>query len=525
MKRTLAAITALLLAAPSASADEVQFGLRSLNEYESELTTTAGGEDDWIFTFGPTTRIVGERRRFNYEVEHFSGYQKYVDFGELDDWRHELRARFQYDISPRAQLQVVNSFQQLPQLRAGNVEDAAVDEEEQVPTLNLQNGTVLTNVFSTTLTLVPLPRLVSTSQVAIIYREFEDPSLNAQNTVSTTLFNQLSYQLNEAHALGFGGRWSTRDFETGDLQGDRDANTQTYEAFAHWVWNLDERSTFTGRVGPAWTVDDIDPAMFPTTIRRYPVAIFNIFGQPTGFVRDPNTCPPENARPGGFLLTDECFPVFIQPFGTGFELGFTGPELETLLGLETMVDVDQPDERGQADVNVFFSFTLDRRWDRLLLSATFSRSDSQTQSLGAATVVNSVYANARYDITSRLQLQATFRFSRRQSDVERELVGLIISDMSEVILDIPAPAGGVLGFPIVGTTTEDRSFEQTQDSYNLRVRLSRQIGRYSSAFVGVNLRRQDTELDGVIDSQDFTGETESWQFQMGFTWRFRPIRF
>jgi len=508
MKHTLALTLALAFAAPSALADQVQFGLRSLNEYDSEVTVFDGGQDDLIFTFGPTTRIEGERRRFNYEIEHYSGYQKYVEFGELDDWRHELRARAQYDISPRAQIQVSNNFQQLPQLRAGNVEDAVVDDETTVPTL----------------TLLPLPRLVSTSQVSVIYREFDNPTLNAQNTVSTTVFNQLSYQLSEAHALGLGGRWSTRDFETGTLGEERDANTQTYEAFAHWVWSLDERSTLTGRVGPAWTVDDIEPAMFPTTVLRYPTRIDLSTGMLTGFVVDPTTCPPEDARPGGFLLSPDCTRLVQDP-ATGFEDGFTGPELDALLGLETMVDVEQPDDRGQADVNVFFSFTLDRRWDRLLLSATFSRSDSQTQSLGAATVVNSVFANARYDITSRLQLQATFRFSRRTSDVEREIPRLVISDTLQLIPEIPAPPPGVMGAPIIDSVTEDASFEQTQDSYNLRVRLSRDIGRYSSAFVGVNLRRQETELDGVIDTQDFLGETESWQVQMGFTWRFRPIRF
>jgi hypothetical protein len=543
MKRTLAITLALLGAAPAAVAEELQFGWRTLVEYDSEVVSQGGGQDDLIFTNGPVTRLSGEHRRFDYEIEHYSGYEKYVWLDELDEWRHQLSTRARFDLSPRARIEMTNNFQQLPQLRTGTIDDVAIGETVGDDPSRFDTGTITTNVFTTSLTTAPLPRLVTTSQVAVIYREFENPGLNSQNTVSTTLLNQALYRWNESHSFGSGIRYSTRDFQIGDAEtadpdDTIDANTQTWETYGIWNWQIDARTSFSARFGPAWSSDDIDEPEPQTEFPTYPFFITPIPGDPSltprGFLRDPNNCPPENARPGlgGVILTGDCIPAFNQPFGTGLsgtfgeDVGIQGAQLDALQDLTIMLPVPEIEDAGDNQANLFFSFTLAHDFDRTNVAASWIRSDSQTQSLGSNTVVDTFLLNSRYHVSPRMRFNASFRFTRRFSDVEQERRFLLFSTTPEPIPAASLPGfDPVLGFPTLELVVEDASFEQTRDSYSLRFQLSRDWGRWSSAFVSLALRRQETELDSELDFLDVSATSESFLIQMGFTYRFQPIRF
>ncbi|MBW2315956.1 MAG: hypothetical protein JRH10_17435, partial [Deltaproteobacteria bacterium] len=152
MKRILLTTIALLFAASPAAADELQFGWRSLVEYDSELTTRGGGQDDFIFTNGPVTRLEGAHRKVNYTFEHFTAYEKYVNLTELDGFRHEVRGTLRYQLSPRVRFDFSNSFQSLPTLRdsARGEQDPAIDEGDT--RLNIDTGTILSNVLTASMT-------------------------------------------------------------------------------------------------------------------------------------------------------------------------------------------------------------------------------------------------------------------------------------------------------------------------------------------------------------------------------------
>ena len=500
MKRNLVLTIALLLAAPPAPAEELQLGWRTLLEYDSELLAQNGGQGDLISTFGPVVKLNGEYRRFNYQIENYSAFEKYAKFSQLDDFRTELQARGRYQISPRAFVNVTENFSSLPILRNGaanSVDTLPADPSE--PTLNLSTGNLLTNTVTASLTVIPTPRLAGTSQVTNIFRRFGTPSLNAQDTVSTTILNQLSYSLNESHSFGAGARYSVRDFQTSD----RTSTTSTWEAFASWNWRIDSRSTLSARFGPSGSVDSPQSPADPVVTRFASVA--------GGLLVDPATCPQLAGVP--VFLPGLCGTIAqpaLGPADQAILAGFAAPAL----GIPTV-------ENRQNNVNLFFSFTLDRSWDRLNVSGTLSRSDSQIDSLGSNSIVTSFLARSAYRFSSRLRLVGTFRFTRRTSDVQREIPVLLLANPPIPIPGLSVPA---MGAEFTGSAAFDNGFKQTRDSTNVRVRLTRDVGRFSSSFVGVILRRQTTDFNGSIDSQDFKATTDTWEVQIGFTYRFRPIR-
>lgn len=527
--RTLAITIALLCLAPGADAEQVQFGWQTLLEYDSEITS--GGDGDFFVRSGPVTRLEGEHQRLSYDIEHSSGYEKYATYTRLDAWRHDVIASAQYWISPRVRLNLSNTFQLLPQLRNDTVDIADTGGVPDTLDDRLNTGEVLTNVFTTTMTTAPHPRLSTSSQVSVIYRQFDDPNLNSQDTTSTTVMNQVTYQLNESHSFGTGLRFSNRDFQTFVASERTDATTRTYEPFASWTWLVDSRSTFSARTGPAWNDTTINDQQEPSTFPLYPtvVGIVGGLGGPLGGkVRDPSQCPAENAVPEqmGVIVTAECG-LYNQDPGTGFPDGaITGPELTALLGLRAMPTLASRDNAASNQANLYFAFTVDRRWDRYDLFATWIRSDSQTQSLGSSTVVDTLQLRARYFFTERFRFTGTFRFTRRFSDVKTESLFLVMSDTLSPIPEASLPGfDPVLGAPVVGTTAVDTSFKQTQDSYSLRLQLNRDLWRHSSAFLGVSLRRQENDFDSKLDALDINTTTHSYVIQLGFTYRFQPMRF
>lgn len=528
MKRIALVTIACLAAAAPAAADQAQLGWRTLVDYDSKVTAANGGQDDFIFTFGPEVRIDGERERFEYHLDGFFNYEQYVKQSQLGDWRHDLRTGFSYVLSPRVRLQVNNSFQQLPQIRVGTVDQA--DVTQTGGTTLLEAGRVRTNVFTTGLTVTPTSRLVGTSQLTVVYREFQNPTLNAQNTISTSTLNALSYRLSERQTVGAGFRFSSRDFQARLAANElTDATTQTWEIFASWIWQIDSRSTFSARVGPAFSSDNIDrnvASAFP----EYPVQARSspAYGA-AAFLIDPAGCPAENLRPGGILQTPKCQAVLQQdPASMFYTVGipFGSQTYQELTALRTGFPVQQVGSSTSDATNVFFQLSIDRNWDRLGVTAGWTRSDSQTQALGSSTIVDGFFLESLYTVSPRTRLLGRFRFTRRSSDVQRDLLGLLLSPTVGPIAGVFTPDGvPLVGAPIVGTTVEDGSFKQQQDTYSLQLRLTRDIGRYSTSYISLALRRQEFDLNSVRDYLDSNTAVDSWGVTVGFTYHFKPVDF
>jgi hypothetical protein len=503
----------LLLPAAPAAAVEVQLGWKSEMEYDSRVL----GEDDLIFNFGPTTEITREGRRLSYRLYQATTYEKYLDHAGLDDVRLRLSGSANYALTPHVMVDVSNNFSRTPLLRSGErleTEDeiaaAAARGEVLDATFEGDTGTLISNSFSSGLSWSPTERLTLNGRVLHLFREFDNESLNAQNTSSVSVSSQGTYRAFKDHQFGAGFRFSQRDFEVGGLQGDEN-RTVTYNAFAVWNWMIDERSTFSATAGPAWSEDDTpeeDFALFPT-----------IPGSPA-FLPDPITCP---------LFVINGFPVLVG----GLPVAFVDPRCQPIS--QTPLTPDQQarladipaglvDVRGssedQTDVNAFFTLSIDRNWDRLSLLAQWSRSDSQTQSLGSSTVVDTFYLQSNYWLTRRLRIGGNFRFSRRDTDFSRE----VLTPLLGVVVPVPIPGlPGFEGAPVIAAAPFQQEVQQTNDAYTAQLRLTHLWGRSSRIYAGAFYRHSENsfEINGITGSSSF----DEWQFQIGFEYFLDPIRF
>jgi hypothetical protein len=513
MKSLVTSLVLLPSLAVPAAAVEVQLGWDSDVEYDSQVLA----DDDVIFRFGPTVEISGERRRFSYEFSQTTQYEKYLDHSGLDDFRLRANGSARYTISPRAVLDVSNRFYQTPLLRSGEqlespeeIAEAAAQGLVIDPTFEGDTGRLISNSFSTGLTLTPVERLTLTGRVNHLYRNFDDENLNAQDTSAVSVISQGTYRALEHHEFGAGFRFTQRDFE-GLQQSDEENQTTTYNAFAVWNWTIDERSTFSLTAGPAWSENEpADP-----DLRRYPT----IPGSPTA-LPNPATCPLYLINGnlvvlGGFPLVfvdSRCQPIDQAPL--------TEDQQEILADLDAgFVDV-RGDPEDETDVNVFFTLRLDRNWDRLSLQTLWSRSDSQTQALGSSTVVDSFFFGSSYRLTRRLQIAGSFRFTRRDTDSDQEFLTPLIP------LAMPAPIpelSGIDGVPVVAAAPRRQEIRQTIDSYVTELRLSQDWGRHSNVYALARYYRSESEFE--VNGVGASSSLDQWQVLFGVVYRLKPFRF
>jgi hypothetical protein len=513
MRNPVLSLVLLLLLATPAAAVEVQLGWDSEIEYHSQVLES----DDVIFNFGPALEITHEGRRLSYRLNQVTTYEKYLNHPGLDDFRIGLNGSARYAISPHLQLDVSNRFTQTPLLRSGErletdeeIAAAAARGDVLEATFEGDTGKLLGNTFSTGLTFSPTERLSLSSRVIHLYRNFDNESQTAQDTSSVSVSGQGVYRVFKDHQLGSGFRFSQRDFEGSGLSG-QENRTTTYNAFAVWNWDIDERSTFGLTVGPAWSDDDQAEPVFP----RYPT----IPGRPS-FLPNPATCP--------LLLAGNGAPVIIG----GFPVAFVDPRCEpidqpplTAMQQARLAEIDAGlvDTRGepedQTDVNVFFTLSLDRNWDRLSVLAQWSRSDSQTQSLGSSTLVDTFYLQSSYWLTRRLRLSGTFRFTRRETDFNREVLVPLVPVGLGPIPELP----GFQGAPVIGAAPLQQDFQQTNDAYTTQLRLTRLWGRHSSLYAQTSYRRGETDFQ--VNGIGASSSVDQWQVQFGFVYRLDPIRF
>lgn len=510
--RIFVTIVSLLGAVP-ASAHEVQLGFRTEAEYDAELTE---GEADGIFRMGPVLSLSGELRRFSYGIVHDSVFEKYARNERLNDWEHRTSFQGSWVVGPRLTIRVRDSFSRLSSIRSS--ERDLFDETFLEAEGDFITDSVTTNNFSADFEGTLTPRLGTLSSISHFLRDPENPSQGRgiassargqQEVSSTTLVNQLYYQITEAHRTGLGFRYRHLEAETLDFE----RTTETYEVFATWNWTIDARTQFNLQVGPAISEDDPQDVDFPRfgALPQDPLAFAN-----------PGTCPlqilpNENGVNELFaVLTRECSAI-VQP-------DLTESQLAQLEDSSAMFRFDRGDPESGTNVSPFFSLELSRQWARGSAFVNWSRTDSQVQSTGSDTVLNTFRIGARYRPASRWSTSVTFRFSRRTTETDRELPFPLLSFAA----DPNALGTGLTAFPIVGTANFDQKLKVDSDFFDLEFRTSREVGRHSNVFAVMRLRRTTSDVSSKFeDSDTVTDESaeNTWRFQVGFNYRFRPIRY
>lgn len=509
MKQLRATTIALVFVALPAVAEEIQFGLTSATEYDTDVTTQL--QDDVIFTFGPQVEITGEHRRFDYVFRHQSEFEAYGQSEAFNDWRHRtlftgtgrLHPKLSLEITER--LSVAPSASSFDEFRAPG-SDPLLDPEIEP----FRRDDVLTNVFRVSLTATPTSRLVMVFDVNHFFREFDNPTASQQSTESVTLSTQTLYRWSESHTFGAGFRFRRRLFETGDSDGQN--STDIYDVFGIWRWKVTERTSFSFQAGPAFSEDDpVEPELS---------AIAFVPSDPTRFA-DTSTCAVRDSVFGLAILDNSCRP-YDQPALTPEQLDFVASRTPNLA---SAVGIAEPE--GASNIDPFFSLSFAHELDHGSLFASWTRSDSESQGLGSATTSNVFRMGLSYEPIRRWSTNASFTFSRRTTDLEQELVFPVARVFPTFEL-VDGPLAGLMFNEIAGAILRDGVIFQESDTMTLRFSVVRYVGRWSNVFFDVTMRRLETRSEFEVDGSS-AGLSESgrdgYQFRIGFNYRFRPIRF
>lgn len=530
MRRLVLSTIALLLVASTARAEEVRLSTLFQTEYEEEVL---GASNDFNFSFEPRIRLAGDHPRLVYEIEHASRYNLHTGASDLDGFRHRTIANGTWQFDKGRSLTVNDQFSVVPRLRFQDSLDATIDEVpgagEPVEDRDLVENQVLTNVFSANLRGRLFSRLTGAVGVTHFYRKFDDPSFRQQDTDALSTSTSLSWRHSPRHTFGAGFTFRRRNFSTSAI---RDSNTDTYNAYATWSWVVDPRTSFQARIGPAWSVDEIGEFDLPRygTVVGAPNRLANPESCATTFLVDTGmgpslaaildrTC---QADPGTLATPNRD----LTP-----EEAAANQDADPLPGLllSGLTAADLTDPKQETNVNVFFSFALSRVWERFNSTVTYRRSDSETQSLGAATTLDSLGVVTRWEPTAKFESVLSFFWTRRQSDSTQEVQIPFFGLRQEGMVDIFADEEFTVS-PILGVRTFDRTLDAVDDIFSISLRMNRKMTRRSSAFVSAGMRWTERKFDSVVDYGPIELENSTassgndWEVRWGFIYHFDPIQ-
>jgi len=183
-----------------------------------------------------------------------------------------------------------------------------------------------------------------------------------------------------------------------------------------------------------------------------------------------------------------------------------------------------PGEQREAggNVNIFANLTLQKTWDRWTFQASYSRSDSQTEGIGSATVVNTLQSSLRWTPTPRWAGVVDFAFSRRTTELERGTPVTVLGPPA-VVPGISHSALGnpdfpFFGAPAIGLATLDDEVTFDVDSLQLRLRASRRLTPRLRTSCTARWRLDSGSGDLVRNERD------RYEVRCGFNYSFRPIR-
>ncbi len=506
MRKALLFTTILLAAiARPVLGDTVQFGIRAQTEFDIEDTEN---ESDTITQAGPTIRFQGDGRRYTYDLRHDSSFEKYARDERRNDWEHRTNFRGTWVPTSRWSATFTNNFSRLSSLRSSEQDLSDVDSVVEAE-FDFETEAITTNSFTAQLQGQHTPRFSTVSTLSHFYRDPENEGDGRQKIDSVTLVNSGSYQVFSDHRFGIGHRFRSLESSTESFE----RTTRTNEIFFTWNWQIDARTSFSLQAGPAFAEDDPQDLDFPQ---------FGTLPQDSRSFANPDTCPPVFLR--NELGQVERFAILTSSCRAVNQDRLTLAQRDRVQSSSAIFRFERADLESETNINPFFNLSLTRNFARGSVFASWSRTDSQTQSTGSETILDTVNAGVRYRISPRWSSSVTFRFSRRTTDSDREVPFALLSFQG----DPNALGTGLLAAPIVGAVDFDQRLLSEADFYDLEFRTSREVGRYSSVFSSLRLRRTASHVESEFNNSGLTSTRESsendFSILVGFNYRFRPIQ-
>lgn len=467
--------TLVLLSASVSRAVELDAGASLSAGYNSRVIGRGDSEvDDLFVRVGPRIQLSDHDGILRWDLRYQPAYQAYRELSGLDDWDHEVRGRFGWDMSPRTNLEMQARYFDVASsstlndeiiLPDGSVDTALTFADERI------KRTVLTGTFNHS------PTSVDSLSIGANWFDF-DPE-GERRVAQTTGGLNLSWvrRVGRQDSLGIVLRYSR---QTVALERE-DAQTNFYNASLRWSHTFSPTLSLSVTAGPAWV--DAEQQDVETVLPDRP--LFPIQRGPGGIVGNvqASTCPTLDEVPGAFVLDEIC-----ETFG-GVIPGTLGQTTDLRLTNALLDDTDP-------ELTYFAAIVLRKSFRRVDVSLQYLRDtdNSASQTSVRGTIRDTVTGTLSWHVTRRLH--ATFRASWSRTEIATDAIQLVQAVDSTT----------VAGFDDVARAIGIAAIEGGEDRETIRYVASMRVGYDLSAQTEIFLRvfysRQDREFGNARTSDD-----------------------
>lgn len=470
-----AALAACALAASSASAVEVQLGLRDEIEYHTNLFGEANHDGDGakkvdVFRsrIGPKLTVKDPYGRLTYDLDYFGSFDWYVDEHGVNDWENQLRGGAAWAVSPRTTVTVTDSLWDLSSIRF-----TTQVVGDQIFSLNGGRSPFVRNAFESSIEHYFTRRVVGTLAISNDYVDFAQNDSQA-DSVSMGVSGSLGYLLSARDRVGVGASFTYQHFDFGSNTRQADSYGRIADAFLSWSRRFEGDWSLSLSGGPGFTQSELEGAVRPGlyVVRRVNgIPVVPLFADCVGALE--SGCP---AMPtAGAVIS-------------------SNPRARIVLA------------GGKDDTFTFFGQgALSKRWETLTFAARYSRRQSSAAGDGTASTNDIARLTVDWEPSQLWSAYGDVGWSRRRR------VGNQISDY--VVADDGA---GFAQRVAVVTSSRRRAIDQVTAAVGARRRLTRHLSGSSE----LRFRRQWNErADAGARTVDF------FIFAIRVDYALDPVRF
>lgn len=484
----IAIVLGLLLIPGLALADELELGLGSSVEYDSNVYRSRSNEQqDAIFRILPEASLYRDRGDLQYRLSYAVPFEQGVETADnISDFDHVANAESSWIYDEATEFFFSDRF------RYDRSVTRRYAEEDDTADISNRRARVLTNTATLGMNHAVSPR--TTTGVTFSHSLFDTRERQRQDNQTFALTTDVNYAVTTRNQLGTGFSFTFQDFErSGGLP---ESQTYYYNLFGSWVFRFDETTSFSIIAGP--TLIQIDEQAFPDsrTVDTTPM----VGGQAFDF----STCG---------TVTDPLDPMGTVPVLAGCKL--LDPQPPSFTPGATLVGFApgaSPRSDEELRITAFGRAVFSKRWTPSLVSVlSYRRQQSAASGLGGSTVLDAVTAGTDWQIDRWWDASIRFDFAHRESIGKSTQTFLIVEE-------------GPNGEAIARQTAPGLTFARVKNSIdtdNIGVagRLARQIGRRAEASLRISYNKQfsDRGTRGRVSDYDVILAI------FGFRYLFEPI--
>ena len=518
------ALLAVLLVWPGlAPAADLTVSGSAESEYDDNVfRNTRDAEDDVLFRIVPAVKLHEDRGQdLLYSLEYRIPLEFAVENSkQLDDIDHIALGRATYHVSDRTELFARDRFGYLRgqgrDVTVTDVSGTSINTERDRVTLN-EAEVGIEHRFS--------PRLLASGRVS--HELFEiDRDDRADNWLLDANADLL-YALTPKHQVGGGVRYIRQEFdETVNIVA---SELNTVNAFARWLWQVDETLDLSVSAGPSWIDNRQDDPPNNVVVNEYPglpiTAPTNVTG--LGYVFPDRTPAAGTLAPGSLLvsqvaacptlgnaamtpvITDQTFCVpgntptpetalVVVPDNDPLIATLTSQTTVQQINPETLVPINVKGEHTSS-VDIFAQMVVRKRWSPNFQSALrYSRKQAGASGLGGGVIEDELSFSNNWSFAERWQLFARADWSLRQSITEASSTYQVVEGVN--LGGQPAEFTRVIGL----TTVRGKGTDIDTMRWGVAGRVTHLFTRNTSAWLQLTYNEQDS-LGGTLGrGSDFT---------------------